>query len=1619
MELNGGLYKIIMKRIFQLLFLLLPFFSLAQQTETETKTAIDGLRTRPLTPAGVGAALDILNYGKQSVLNNLTASGTNTYTLTASTSITEYKNGLTVFLKFTNANTLSTVTLNINSMGAKPVKNNAGSALAIGDLAAGGVYVLHYDGTEFRVSGAVSNNLVWGILTGDINNQTDLQSALSDKANRAVSINTQTSNYTLQMSDRDTKAVLMRSASAQTLTVPPNSSVAFPIGTLITVFQDSTGALTIAKGSGVEIESASAIFTAQDVPVVLLKKATNTWLACSGGGSESGDAIWGGIIGTLSNQTDLQNALDSKGNKALTYNTQTGSSYTLVLSDKDTKAVLMRSASNQTLTVPADASVAFPVGTVITVVQDSTGILTISNAGGVVFENNTGTYNGLRDLPVKLVKKAANRWYVFNGPPPAGEGGGDGVWGEITGTLSDQTDLQSALNNKGNAHYAFNVQTGSSYTMQTSDTNMKAVLMRSTGSQTLVIPTNAAQSFPVGAAVTIVQDSTGALTIVPQSVDVILESASGGYTTEQDAPVVAVKKGTNRWYIFNGRSGTGGGGGTWGSITGTLPDQTDLQGALNLKADEKYALNIQTGSAYTLQLEDKDTKAVLMRRPTAQTLTVPTNASVAFPIGTVITVFQDSTGVLTFTGALGVHFENNSGFFTTAQDAPVVLIKKATDTWLVCNGAMDGFPNPLPSNFTWNAANFNFAFNALNQYAINASSITHSVTGQNVTVVMDASGILLQALNAGDAITLQATNDININAGTLKLKGIAAPNATDYVSGDGTWRAIPGGGGSGSGTVTSVTAVSPLTGGTITTAGNIGIQNAAADATTKGAASFETNDFNAVSGNIAIDYANGQKASASVPGFVSTAGQTFAGNKSFTGALILPNKTPGRVLFTDNTSEVNVDPNMEWDFANAKLNVGQPTSFSGRLNVAHNTTAGGIPLTVSNNSSAAAATSSIYVQTGTNTGNITQYTENHPTKPYGLVIQGQSGTDAHWGTEVTNNLGPVRLSSGTNQWVTVRQSGVGINKQNSINANLVVTGSGATNTAFLVETNAASRILQLGTASGVKYAKLDLGSDATGDLFYRNSSGNLTRLGIGTTGQVLTVAGGLPSWGAGGGGGGDLTDGDKGDITVTGSGTAWTIDNNAVTTAKINNAAVTLAKIQDVTTARFLGRTTAGTGVAEQLTGTQATAMLNNFTTSLKGLVPAPSTASGRYLEDDGTWSVPTGLADGNKGPITVAGDAWSINNQAVTMAKIQNIGTATLIGRTAAGTGVPSALTAAEATSLLNVATTSLKGLVPAPGTATGKVLSDNMTWITPSGGGGSGTVTSVAATIGNSGTAPNISGSPITSSGTLTVNIPNASATNTGTVTTGAQTLAGAKTFSSAPNFSTMTSGSVLFAGTSGALTQDNTNFSWNNSNKSLRLQGSAGAYGLQVARNVNSSINMIDVVNTSTGANASARANFTSGSISGFIEAKHGSAFSLNSSSSMRINATGALQTASASYNTSVTGGAVIQASTGLQLSNTTSGTVSMSNAGGNTNITASGTVGITGNNQTIVQSGVAADMVVSTNAVKVRSDRVEVSNGSGTMIRVLGTLIQMYGLPTSASGLPSGTVWRDGTDLKIVP
>jgi len=89
-----------------------------------------------------------------------------------------------------------------------------------------------------------------------------------------------------------------------------------------------------------------------------------------------------------------------------------------------------------------------------------------------------------------------------------------------------------------------------------------------------------------------------------------------------------------------------------------------------------------------------------------------------------------------------------------------------------------------------------------------------------------------------------------------------------------------------------------------------------------------------------------------------------------------------------------------------------------------------------------------------------------------------------------------------------------------------------------------------------------------------------------------------------------------GDVTGSGAGT--------INTA-IANDAVTFAKLQNIAQNSVVGRVSAGAGDPEELTGTQVTGLLDVFTASAKGLVPASGGGTQNFLRADGTWAQPSG----------------------------------------------------------------------------------------------------------------------------------------------------------------------------------------------------------------------------------------------------------------------------------------------------------------------------------------------------------------------------------------------------------
>jgi hypothetical protein len=130
----------------------------------------------------------------------------------------------------------------------------------------------------------------------------------------------------------------------------------------------------------------------------------------------------------------------------------------------------------------------------------------------------------------------------------------------------------------------------------------------------------------------------------------------------------------------------------------TIPDDTDLvkDGASAIRtvgngfddALAKLTLNAQTAT-YTVVLTDNRNKLVTMDVATANDFLIPTNANVAFPVGSVINVIQIGAGKTTIEAVTpGTTTISSTGATATApelraQFSAASCIKVATDTWYV------------------------------------------------------------------------------------------------------------------------------------------------------------------------------------------------------------------------------------------------------------------------------------------------------------------------------------------------------------------------------------------------------------------------------------------------------------------------------------------------------------------------------------------------------------------------------------------------------------------------------------------------------------------------------------------------------------------------------------------------------------------------------------------------------------------------------------------------------------------------------------------------------------------------------------------------------------------------
>jgi hypothetical protein len=171
----------------------------------------------------------------------------------------DYLNGLTdnIQTQFTGKQDVLVSATNIKTIEGQSLLGSGNIDLAKGDVGLGNV-----------------DN------TSDANKpvSTATQTALDAKTNKLIVTNRQTASYTLVLGDAD-KLVEINNASANNLTIPLNSSVAFSTGTQILLAQYGAGQTTIVATSGVTIRSngAKLKLNAQYSGATLIKIDTNEW----------------------------------------------------------------------------------------------------------------------------------------------------------------------------------------------------------------------------------------------------------------------------------------------------------------------------------------------------------------------------------------------------------------------------------------------------------------------------------------------------------------------------------------------------------------------------------------------------------------------------------------------------------------------------------------------------------------------------------------------------------------------------------------------------------------------------------------------------------------------------------------------------------------------------------------------------------------------------------------------------------------------------------------------------------------------------------------------------------------------------------------------------------------------------------------------------------------------------------------------------------------------------------------------------------------------------------------------------------------------------------------------
>lgn len=351
------------------------------------------------TTAGSNASVDGINYAEGQAPSSLndsarlamadvkewynqitagTMSGTvggtaDAITLATTPTVAAYALNQRFLIRATAANTVNNPTLNVSSLGTKTIVLPGTVALPIPAWGTNDMLLLAYDGTSMVLLSATSVTSVTGL-----------------PRNAQAS-----TTYTIATGDRS-RHVTYNNVNAIAVTLPQANSTTFSSGWFSWHESVGTGVVTITPTTST-INGGSAL-------VLRLGE----WALVTSDGTNYRAFTNGRVTGSQS--------VREVGTRGLPVNSQTGATYTLAFGDEG-GIIAHSGATAQTITIPANSSVAFPVGTAMTIVNEpSAADVTVTittdtlNRGDGV--SGTGNRTVKPNSVVTLIKTTSTSWMI-------------------------------------------------------------------------------------------------------------------------------------------------------------------------------------------------------------------------------------------------------------------------------------------------------------------------------------------------------------------------------------------------------------------------------------------------------------------------------------------------------------------------------------------------------------------------------------------------------------------------------------------------------------------------------------------------------------------------------------------------------------------------------------------------------------------------------------------------------------------------------------------------------------------------------------------------------------------------------------------------------------------------------------------------------------------------------------------------------------------------------------------------------------------------------------------------------------------------------------------------------